>query len=287
MRRRNRGRRFLAALAASLLAVAGCGTDRAPAPGSQSVVRVALFPAGNTLPVHAADAQGIFARNGLRVEVTEGQDLPLFMAAMAKGQYDITMSVPNLVLIGAEKHLDVQIVSATARQSRERPNAVWITRDPSIERIGQLKGRTLGVPSLTGIIVDAVVYLLHRDGVDRREVKFVPLPFPVMADQLQAGHVDAVVATLPYSTAIEARGFDVHDDVIVEAVRDASGGTTDKAITTVWSATSSFARRHPDTIAAWRASLSEAIDILNADVPRARALMQDWLKPNAVNFAGG
>jgi ABC-type nitrate/sulfonate/bicarbonate transport system substrate-binding protein len=237
-----------------------------------------MFPAGNTLPVHVADTQGIFARNGLRVEVTEGQDVPLFMAAMAKGQYDIAMSVPNLVLIGAEKHLDLQIVASTAQQSRERPNAVWIARDPSITQISQLKGRTIGVPSLTGIIVDAVVYLLQRSGVDRHEVKFVQLPFPVMGDQLQAGHVDAVVATLPYSTAIEARGFHVHDDVIVEAVRDASGGTADKAITTVWSTTREFARQHPATISAWRTSLSEAIEVLNGDQARARSLMLDWLK---------
>ncbi len=237
-----------------------------------------MFPAGNTLPVHVADTQGIFARNGLRVEVTEGQELPLFMAAMAKGQYDIAMSVPNLVLVGAEKHLDVQIVSSTAQQSRERPNAVWITRDPSTTQLVQLKGRRIGVPSLTGIIVDAMVYLLQRSGVDRDEVGFVPLPFTVMGDQLQAGHVDAVVATLPYSTAIEARGFHVHDDVIVEAVSDASGGTTDKAITTVWTTTRDFARERSETIRAWRTSLREAIDVLNGDEAQARSLMQDWLK---------
>ena len=57
-------------------------------------------------------------------------DLPVFMAALAKGQYDIVMSVPTLVLIGAEKGVDLQIISSLQRSSAQRPNAVWITKDP-------------------------------------------------------------------------------------------------------------------------------------------------------------
>ena len=157
------------------------------------------FPPGATLPVHAAITKRLFERNGLRIELTEGQDLPVFMAALAKGQYDIAQGVPTLVLIGAEKGLDLQIVSSIQRSSRERPNAVWITKDPSIDSVAQLEGKTIGVPSLTGILTDSMVYLLQRSGVERNEVKFVATPFPTMGDQLEAGRVDAVVATIPFS----------------------------------------------------------------------------------------
>jgi NitT/TauT family transport system substrate-binding protein len=271
--------RLANALVCVALVVAGCGDNEA-APTGQGVipVRVALFPGGSTLPAHAAVTRGMCERNGLQVELTEGTDLPVFMAALTKGQYDIAMSVPTLALVGAEKHLDLRIVAGLQRQSRERPNAVWLTKDPSIETLGQLKGKTIAVPSLTGIITDALVYLLNRDGVDRREVKLLQTPFPTMGDQLQAGHVDAAVATIPFYTAIAARGFLVHDDVIVEAVRDASGGTVDTAITSVWSTTGTLAREHPETIIAWRKCLTEATDFLERDEPEARALMQSWLK---------
>lgn len=239
---------------------------------------MAMFPAGNTLPVHAAIANGIFERNGLRIELTEGQDLPVFMAALSKGQYDIVMSVPTLVLIGAEKNLDLQIISSLQRSSRERPNAVWITKDQSIDSVAQLKGKNVGVPSLTGIIIDALVYLLQRSGVERGEVKFIQTPFPTMGDQLAAGRVDAVVANIPFSAAIAARGFRVHDDVVVEAVRDASRGTVDNAITSVWAAPHSFTRDNPETLVAWRKSLTESIEFLNANTSEARAMMQQWLK---------
>ena len=272
-------RRLVSLAACVALVLAGCGNDPAERTG-QGVgrIRVALFPGGSTLPAHVAVANGICERNGLQVELTEGTDLPVFMAALAKGQYDIVMSVPTLALVAAEKHLDLQIVAGLQRQSAERPNAVWLTKDPSIETLDQLKGKTIAVPSLTGIITDALIYLLKRNGVERGEVKLVQTPFPTMGDQLAAGHIDAAIATIPFYTAIAARGYRAHGDVIVEAVSDASGGTVNTAITSVWTTSGTFAHEHPEAIAAWRQSLIQANDFLNANDAEARALMQSWLK---------
>jgi ABC-type nitrate/sulfonate/bicarbonate transport system substrate-binding protein len=279
MRRGNLLRLVANVLACLALVVAGCGTDTASQTDQRlTPLRVAMFPGGSTLPAHAALEKGIFERNGLRVELTEGTDIPVFLAALSKGQYDIVMSVPTLVLIGAEKGLDLQIISSLQRSSAQRPNAVWITRDPAIESLGQLKGKTIAVPSLTGIIIDATVYLLSRTGVARDDVKFVQTPFPTMGDQLAAGRVDAAVASIPFNDAIAARGFRVHEDVVVDAVRDASAGTVETAMTSVWAASRTFGREHAETVSAWRKSLSAAMDLLDGDPSEARQLMQDWLK---------
>jgi ABC-type nitrate/sulfonate/bicarbonate transport system substrate-binding protein len=278
--RRGKLIRLLANVLASLtLVLAGCGTGSAPHTDQQlTLLRVAMFPAGSTLPAHAAQAKGIFERNGLRVELTEGTDLPVFMAALAKGQYDIVMSVPTLVMIGVEKGIDLQIISSLQRSSSQRPNAVWISRDPAVDSLGQLRGKTIAVPSLTGIIIDATVYLLNRNGVARNDVKFVQTPFPTMGDQLAAGRVDAAVASIPFNDAIAARGFRIHDDVVVDAVRDASAGTVETAMTSVWVASRTFGREHVDKVSAWRKSLSAAIEFLDGNPVDARQMMQDWLK---------
>jgi NitT/TauT family transport system substrate-binding protein len=266
-------------LACVALVVAGCGTDTASQKDHQvTTLRVAIFPAGASLPAHAAIEKGIFEQNGLRVELTEGTDLPVFMAALAKGQYDIVMSVPTLVMIGVEKGLDVQIISSLQRSSAQRPNAVWITKDPAIESLGQLRGKTIAVPSLTGIIIDATVYLLSRNGVARNDVKFFQTPFPTMGDQLAGGRADAAVATNPFADAIAARGFRIHDDVVVDAVRDASGGTVETAMTSVWTTSRAFGREHAETVSAWRKSLSAAIEFLDGNPADARQMMQGWLK---------
>src|SRR5690349_11034314 len=175
MRRRGNCIRRLLGLAVCLaLVVTGCGDDGAK-PTGQGVtrIRVALFPSGSTVPAHVAVANRICEQNGLRVDVTEGTDLPVFMAALANGQYDIVMSTPTLALVGAEKRLDLAIVAGLQQQTAQRPNAVWLTKDPSIETLDQLKGKTVAVPSLTGIITDSLLYLLERKGVHRGDVKLV------------------------------------------------------------------------------------------------------------------
>ncbi len=278
MRREGRLHRLVAVLACVALVVTGCGDTGAPAEQGITHLRVALFPGGSTLPVRAAAEKGIFERNGLHVEVTEGTDLPLFMAALSKGQYDIAMSGPTLILIGVEKGLDLQIISSLQRSSRDRPNAVWITRDSAIDSLTQLRGKTIAVPSLTGIIIDATVYLLNRNGVKRNEVKFFQTPFPTMGDQLAAGNADAAIATIPFYSAIAARGFRIHSDVIDEAVRDASEGTVESAMTSVWTASRTLGQEHPEQIEAWRKSLTDAIEFLDANQAEARTMMEAWLK---------
>jgi NitT/TauT family transport system substrate-binding protein len=271
--------RSLIVLMTAALVLAGCSDDTASPPESAlTPVRVAMFSGGSTLPAHAAIKTGIFERNGLQVELTESSDLPVLMAALAKGQYDIVMSGPTLVLIGTEKGLDLQIISSLQRSSQQRPNAVWITRDPSIQSVAQLRDKTIAVPALTGMIMDATVYLLSRSGVGRDQVKFLATPFPTMGDQLAAGHTDAAVASIPFNDAIAARGFHIHDDIIVEAVSEASGGAIDTAMTSVWVTTGAFAREHPATVQAWNKSIRDSIAYLDGNAAEARVMMHDWLK---------
>ena len=61
-------------------------------------------------------------------------------------------------------------------------------------------------------------------------------------------------------------------------MRAASADTVYTAITSVWSTSGKFAREHPEAIAAWRKSLTEAIEFLDANEAEARALMESWLK---------
>ena len=121
--------------------------------GVEVEIRPAVPPTGHVHHPHVAVVNRICEQNGLQVEITEGTDLPVFMAALANGQYDIAMSTPSLALVGAEKRLDLEIVAGLQQQSTERPNAVWLTKDPSIGTLDQLKGKTIAVPSLLYLLV--------------------------------------------------------------------------------------------------------------------------------------
>jgi NitT/TauT family transport system substrate-binding protein len=191
-------RRWLGAAVASVLfalvLVAGCVSDQSSATLGTAEIRIAVSPLGSALPIHVAETRGIFERNGLRVQRTEGTDLPGFAAALDQGQYDIVLSVPTIILVAANRGLDALIVSRLSKSSAAQPGTVWITKDHQITSIDQLRGKTIAVPALTGQITDSLVYLLQRSGIPRDQVKFVQIPFAAMADQLKAGRVDVAVA---------------------------------------------------------------------------------------------
>ena len=259
-----------------VLLVVGCS----PAPPAKTdliEVRVALAPLFSTLPVRVAQQDGTFARHGLQVEVTEGTDVTAFAAGLQQDRYDIVMSVPATVVAGAASGLDILVVSRLQRSTADRPGLVWITRDPGITSIEQLRGRTVAVPALAGQISDSLVYLLQRRGIGRDEVRFVQLPFAAMADQLRAGRIDVAVAGPPFKTAMATQGARLHEDVVLEAVREASGGTVEDAMTSVFASSGRFTAARPDVIRAFRASLGEAIAYLDMHEAEEQRLLQEWL----------
>jgi NitT/TauT family transport system substrate-binding protein len=269
--------RIVGVAVAALLVLAGCaGTPERTE--SLTELRVALTPTGSGLPIYLADTRGIFARHGLHVTRTEGQDVPAQAAALAAGRYDVAGSVPTTVLVGAEHGLDLQVICRLQRSSAAEPNSVWVTRDRSITSLGQLKGRRIAVPALTGVIVDALLYDLRQQGVRRSEVTLSPMPLATMGDQLRAGRVDAAVATIPFYTALSARGFAVHDDVVVAAVTRASRGAVTTGMTALVISTTRFTREHADRVRAFRAALTEAVEYLRTHEAEARQLLVSWLK---------
>lgn len=274
--------RSLALALAAALPLVGCGGAAPQGPTTASglaEIRLAYQPGPASLPVEVADRTGIFARNGLRVVRTESNDATVVTTALAQNQYEIAMTVPTTLLVAAEKGLDIQIVSGLQRSSQANPNLAWITKDPSITGLEQLKGRTVAVPALVGQVIDSFVYLLERRGVDRKDVRFVQLGFAAMADQLNAGRVDAAVLGMNLGRPLAARnGFTVHGDVIAQAVAEAGGGTAPDAITLVFAATPAYAMQHPEVIRSFRRSLVEGIAHIASNDAEARTLLQDWLK---------
>jgi NitT/TauT family transport system substrate-binding protein len=259
-----------------VLLVVGCS----PAPPAKTdliEVRVALAPLYSTLPVRLAQQDGTFGRHGLQVEVTEGTDVTAFAAGLQQGRYDVVTSVPAAVIAATARGMDIVVVSRLQRSMADQPGTVWITRDPGIHSLDLLRGRTVAVPALAGQISDSLIYLLQRRGIGRDEVRFVQLPFAAMGDQLRAGRVDVAVAGDPYKTAMAAEGARLHEDVVLEAVRDASGGTVDDAMTALLASSGRFTAARPDAVRAFRASLAEAIAYLDTHEAEERRLLAEWL----------
>jgi ABC-type nitrate/sulfonate/bicarbonate transport system substrate-binding protein len=276
----------LVGLTAAALALAACGgssdSEESASAGGDTKLRVANVAAFGTLPLHVAQKQGIFAKHGLEVEMTEGLDVAAWTAALGK-QYDISFTTPPHFFAASSRGVGLSAVSHIMVVTNENPNAVLVTAKP-ITSLADLKGKTIGVPTLTGLAADALKYNLLAEGIEASDYKFVQVDYGSVADQLKTGRIFATVSPSPFFNQLKASGYSLWPtDMTVQAAKAASDGKVQNAIGAFYNASSGWAEKNPEAVTAWRDSLQEAIEWIAANPDEARTELVDWLKlPAAV-----
>src|SRR5215218_2388830 len=110
--------------AAALVAVAGCGGDDAPTAdvsGSQPTkVRVSYVPATTVLPLHVAQAQGYFKRNGLDVTLKEASNISDIPATLGR-QFDIALGTATDLIKAGAAGVDVVQMAGNTIDTKDNP----------------------------------------------------------------------------------------------------------------------------------------------------------------------
>jgi NitT/TauT family transport system substrate-binding protein len=264
-------------------AVAACGDDSsgssagsASSPGGGTTgVRLSIVNGFGTLPIEVAVKKGLFAKHGLDVKVTSATDQSTFAPALGR-QYDFIMGTPMDFFSAASRGIPVRLVATTQRNAKSGPNNILVSKDPAVKSVADLKGKRVGVVGLAGTSYASITYLLKQAGVDPKDVKFVPTPFPTMGDQLDAGRLDAAISAMPFAAGLTASGY----RTIIDAPLAAMG---ENSPNTLFSTSPGFLKDHPQAAAQFRASLAESIAYIKANESESRQILQAWLKlPAAV-----
>jgi NitT/TauT family transport system substrate-binding protein len=256
----------------------GAAATSAPAASQQTTpLRVAFTPGHSTLAVHAALVNGYFKQNGLDVTLTEGLDLPTYIAALDK-QFDISMTVGSIFLNAVAQGVPVKAVSGVQLTVSDPPSNPLLTKDPAINSVKDLVGKTVGVPALTGASVLSLQYLMQKNGVDANSVKLIQVNFPDQADQLNAGRIDAALSAPPFYVPLLNGGFRNVVDTTSEATKEATGNPKAVSVNAFFVASDTFVSQHPDQYKAFRKSIQQGIDWMNNNQPDSRAMLAQWLQ---------
>jgi ABC-type nitrate/sulfonate/bicarbonate transport system substrate-binding protein len=157
---------------------------------------------------------------------------------------------------------------------RFRHGFAFINTAKGIKTPQDLIGKKVGVPSLNTLIHVIARRWLELNGVDYNKVNFAEIGFQQMFDALNGGIVDGVSAIDPYYGKLETIGY---------VVGNPDESLPPNTLTSVYAAGGDWAKSHKDTVAAFRASLADAIDYINANNADARAAIVKYTKqPEAV-----
>lgn len=173
---------------------------------------VIVFPGGFNLPLWAAERQGFFEENGVRVAISPTPSSAFQMQALAEGRFDIAMTAFDNVVAYQEGQGEAPIPPGTELFAFMGSDNGFLSvlGGKGIHRIADLKGAKLAVDALTTGFAFVLRELLARNGIAESEVTFeraggLVQRFP----DVMNGKYAATVVLTPFDLIGEAKGHAV------------------------------------------------------------------------------
>ncbi|MGH3517420.1 MAG: ABC transporter substrate-binding protein [Haloechinothrix sp.] len=262
----------VAIVAAAALAACGGASDSA-ALGSGSSgeegtasIKVGYFPLVHTASAVNAQEEGLFADEGLEVELVQtaggAQAIPSLMA----GEFDITYTNYTSAILAAQQGLPLKI--AAGNDVGAEDHAIMVNGDSPLREPADLGGKTVAVNNLQNIGTVAVNAVLEDAGVDIETVNYIELPYPDMQAALDRGDVDAIWQVEPFQASALAAG----DRVLFELF----SGPVDDMPVAGWVTTTQFAQENSEAIDAFQRALGASVDQLQDNRERLVELVPTY-----------
>lgn len=194
----------LATIAAVAATTGGCSAaSDSPAPGTSGAKVVLAFSAWpGWFPWQVAQEKGLFAANGVDVELKYFDDYLASLTALASGAVSANSQTLNDTLISVSGGANQTIVLVNDNSTGNDQ----IIAAEGINSVVDLKGKTIAIEAGT---VDHFLLLLalEKVGLTGADVTLKALPTAEAAAAFKAGQVDAVGAFAPFTTtALERPG---------------------------------------------------------------------------------
>jgi NitT/TauT family transport system substrate-binding protein len=182
----------------TVLALLGAGGGLAPA-AAQETIRIGL-PTKTYYPTIIAETalrQGLFAKEGIKAELTIYRSGSETFEAMAAGAADLQLNSAALVAAGRKKGVPSKAVAGAALGYYGW--YLMVKADSKVASISEFEGKKIGITA-AGSASDVLARWLMQD----RKVKYttVPLGGGGLVPNLISGNVDAVVLYSPLSFKI-------------------------------------------------------------------------------------
>jgi NitT/TauT family transport system substrate-binding protein len=231
-------------------------------PAEKTTLNVGVVPAMDSAGFFIALHDGLFAREGLKIDYSPAVSSETAVAQQLKGQLDI--SGGNYVSYINEAAIDHQPIEVVAEASIMQQGAQTIFTMPTskIKSLSQLKGHLVGVNAPGNIDYLLDVSVLQENGITPASVKFPakPIPFPQMGQLLEDGQIAAATLPEPFASQAEQQYGAV-------PLADLNQGATTDFPVEGYVVTKQWAAQNPNTLKRFLAALEIGQEISDTDRP--------------------
>ena len=243
--------------------LSACGT---PTPANTGTLKIAVLPIIDTLPMYVAEAEGLFAKHGVTVELIPVASAPERDQLLAAGQADGTINETLAVMLFNKDVVQMQAVRYALRPVEGYGHFFILASGKSgITDAQGLKGVEIGISQ--GTVIEYVTErLLQAEGLTADEIMTIAVPkIPDRMALLGSGELAAGVLPDPLaSLAISQGAVNVLDDSNHPEYGFSIYSFRKEAIDT-----------NPEAVKAFLAAIEEASDLINQDATQYTTLLSD------------
>src|SRR2546426_1692220 len=194
--------KLIAAVALSILLMAGCRKNPASSAAHSNKVRVGYIGLTCEAPIYVAYEKGFFNEEGLEPELVKC-NWATYKDALALGGYDITHHLIMYFLKPIEQGLDVRFLAGIHRGCLRVQAGV----KTNIHTIEDLKGKRIGVPGMGTPPFVFANRVFGTHGVDAgKDITWKVYPAGELGLAIDKGEIDAVADSEPIGSLLIAEG---------------------------------------------------------------------------------
>jgi ABC-type nitrate/sulfonate/bicarbonate transport system substrate-binding protein len=235
--------------------------------GAPVALSVIVFPGGFNLPTWAAERQGFFEQNGVRVSLTLTPSSTFQMQGLAEGRFDIAMTALDNVVAYQEGQGEAKIPDHPDMFAFMGSDNGFLSvmGGKGVQRFAELKGKRISVDALTTGFAFVLRELLAKNGIGESEVTFERAGGVVERFQeLMKGTHAATLVLTPFDLLAQAKGH---------AQLARAGEQLGAYLGVVGAARRSWARQHEPAlvgfIRAYQAGVNFLYDPANREIAEA------------------
>jgi NitT/TauT family transport system substrate-binding protein len=223
---------------------------------------VSVVPSVDSAGFFVALHDGLFAKEGLKIDYTPAVSSDEVIDQQVAGKYDITGgNYVSYIQHYVEQHQPLEII-AEGSVMQQGTQAIYTMPNSKIKTLSELKGHLLGINAPLNINYLLAASVITENDIPLNDVRFPtqPIAFPQMAAELAAGKIDAAAMPEPFATAAEQKYGAVE-------LADLNQGATQQFPIQGYVVTKSWAEQNPGTLKAFVTALAQGQEL--ADTSRS------------------
>lgn len=243
-------------LLGSILILLLTACSQTAAPGEPVTLRIAVLPILETLPMYVAEAEGLFAEQGVNVEFVPVGSAPERDQLIAAGQADGMINEAVSTIFYNADQVQIQIVRyARTATPTQHLFSILASGNSGITSVDQLKGVEIGVSQ--GTVIEYLTdRLLENQGFTGDEIATIAVPaIPDRLALLGSGELDAGTLPEPPTSLAQGQGA-------VVVIDDTTYPEVSFSVISFRKATID---EQPQAIRGFLAAIEEAVNRINED----------------------